>query len=275
MKKETIEYPFLRYPRALIDSPFFAHISIEARTLLAMILDRYSLSVINSDRFTDKNGEVYVIYTVEEICEKFRCSRPKATKFFKELENNKLIYRIRTNGSRPSKIYITQELLNGINFDFAKQKNFTLQDKKSLHCKAKNLSTIYNNKSNNKNSNNNSSIIGFERNEDEIKEQIEYDSIVSYNDQKLLDEIVMIMFDVFNGTSPTLRIGKDEMARGIVVSRFCRLDSEHIIFVMSQFEKFAEGIKNIKPYLITLLYNAPATMDSTIAADVSQQSKTY
>ncbi len=120
--------------------------------------------------------------------------------------------------------------------------------------------------SNNKFSNNNPSIVGFARTEDEIKEQIEYECLVCDENKNLLDEIVMIISDVLNGTSPTVRIGKDDMPRGIVIARFCRLDSEHICYVLSGLENTKSKIKNIKSYLITLLYNAPATMESEVTA---------
>ena len=91
----------------------------------------------------------------------------------------------------------------------------------------------------------NHSIIGFERTEDEIREQIEYDCFVCESNQKMIDEIVMIIYDVLNGTSPTVRVGKEEMPRGVVVSRFCKLNSEHIFCVLSKLDSNETKINNI------------------------------
>ncbi len=264
--EKIFDYPFIRYSRALIDSPDFSHISIEARTLLAMILDRHGLSTINSERFTDENGGIYVIYMVEEICEKLGCGKARALRLFRELESNGMISRKRKNGCKPSRIHITPLFLNGLKQDFAKSENKTLQSRKTEPCKVSESADSYNNKSNNELSNNNQSFVGFGRTEEEIREQIEYDCLVCESNKNLLDEIVMIISDVLNGTSPTVRIGRDDMPRGIVISRFCRLDSEHICYVLSGLENNTNKIRSIKSYLITMLYNAPATMESEVTA---------
>ncbi len=271
MKKEKCEYSFIRFPRAFIESPEFRKISIDSRILLAMIFDRSELSAINSDRFTDKNGEIYVIYTVEEICKNLKCGKSKALRMLKELEQNNMILRKRTNGSRPSKIYITPLFINCLKQNFAKCKKQTLQSVKNEPCKVSESAAIKNNNINNDNNNTYSST--FVRSEDEIREQIEYDCIVCSSNQKLIDEIVMIICDVLNGTSPTVRIGKDDMPRSVVVSRFLKLDSEHVLFVTSQLESNTQSIRNIKPYIVTLLYNAPATAESTVTAEFAYHNR--
>ncbi len=123
MNKDIFDYPFIRYPRALIDSPKFSHISIEARTLLAMILDRMNLSTINSDRFTDENGEIYVVYTVEEVSRKFGCGNTRTLRIFKELESNGLIIRSRKICCMPYRIYITERFYEYIKQEFANTEN--------------------------------------------------------------------------------------------------------------------------------------------------------
>ena len=276
MKEANSPYyvsPFIRYPRALIDNPIFSHISIEARTLFAMILDRFCLSTINADRFTDRHGEIFVIYTVEEVCEKFACGNTKALRIFRELEAEDLIVRKRTNCCMPYKIYITERFSEYAKQKFANAEN----DNSRIHeIKLREFSKREHSKNNNSNnnfSNNHSSIIGFERTEDEIREQIEYECIVCDANRNLLDEMVMIIFDVLNGTSPTVRVGKDEMPRGAVISRFCKLNSEHIYYVFSKLDSNETKINNIKPYLITMLYNAPATMETEVTAEFAYHHK--
>ncbi len=274
LNDNVFDYPYIRYPRALIDSPVFSHISIEARTLLAMILDRFCLSTINADRFTDENGEIYVVYTVEEVSEKLGCGNTRTLRIFKELESNGLIIRSRKICCMPYRIYITERFSEYIKQEFPNTENDnsrvheirTPEFIKPEHSK--------NNNSNNEISNNHQSIIGFGRTEDEIREQIEYDCIVCDANKNLLDEIVMIISDVLNGINPTVRIGKEEFPRGIVISRFCKLDSEHICYVLSNIENTTTKITSIKSYLITMLYNAPATIESSVAADFAYYQKT-
>ena len=48
-----------------------------------------------------------------------------------------------------------------------------------------------------------------------------------------------------------------------------QLDSEHIEYVLFAMERSKPEIRNIRAYLLTALYNAPATMDSYYSALVS------
>lgn len=273
MKKQKHNYSFIRFPRAFTEDPIFRKISIDSRILLALIFDRSELSEMNAERFTDKNGEIFVIYTVEEVCKNLKCGKSKALRMFKELEQNNMILRKRTNGSRPSKIYITPLFINSLKQDLAKYQNQTLQSAENNLCKTSQSAAIKNNNINNDNNNTHSSTFTFARSEDEICEQIEYECIVCDSNRKLLDEIVMIICDILNGTSPTVRIGKDDMPRNVVVSRFLKLDSEYVLFVISQLENNTQNIKNIKPYIVTLLYNAPATMESTVTAEFAYHNR--
>lgn len=267
MKNNVCDYPFIRYPKAFIDSPSFSHISIEACLLFALILDRFSLSSINSDKFTDEHGDLFIIYTLEEVCEKLRCSSSKAIRVFRELEAENLIIRKRKYCCMPYKIYIAERFSEFAKTEFATAENhssrvneITIHElTKTVHNKTDNIYTDI--------SKTHSSVIGFERTEEEIKEQIEYECIVCDANRNLLDETVMIIFDVLNGTSPTVRIGKDDMPRGVVISRFCKLNSEHIFYIFSKLDRNETRIKNIKSYLITMLYNAPATMETDVTAE--------
>ena len=261
------DYPFIRYPRVLIDNPMFSHISIEARTLLAMILDRFCLSTINADKFTDENGEIYVVYTVEEVSEKLGCGNTRTLRIFKELESNGLIIRSRKICCMPYRIYITERFSEYAKQELANAENDNSRIHEIQPREFTKREYSKNNNSNNKFSNNHSSIIGFETTEDEIREQIEYDCLVYDENRKLLDEIVMIMSDVLNGTSPTVRIGRDDMPRSVVNARFSKLNAEHIYNIIDSIENNGNKIKNIKQYLVTMLYNEPATAESLLTAE--------
>lgn len=272
-KKEKSDYPFMKFPRALTENPEFFHISIEARTLFMMILDRFGLSAINEDKFTDESGELFIIFTIEEVCEKFGCGKDKVIRIFRELEKNALIIRKRKISCMPYKIYLTDRFFRLCESEFPTAEIPTSQSTKTRIPKLAKPEYNKNNNIKNENSNNNPSIIGFERTEDEIKEQIEYECLVCDANKNLLDEIVMIISDVFNGTSPTVRIGRDDMPRGIVISRFCKLEADHIVSVIYDLEHSKTEIRNIKQYLITMLYNEPAISELSITADYSFRHK--
>ena len=98
-----------------------------------------------------------------------------------------------------------------------------------------------------------------------IEEQIEYDCI--NGDAEMVREIILIMADVMSGTTPTVRIGGSDFPREVVISRFKKLSSEHIEYVIGCIESSTTKIKNIKSYLISALYNAPSTMASSVSAE--------
>ena len=287
MKKEKCK-SFMKFPRALIESPDFFGLSSSSKLLLALILDRIGVSENNAEKFTDKYGNLFVVFTIEEISRKLNCSKATATRTLTELYNNGLITKYRDACGKPQKIIVTDLAYSLLEKVCSNDKNDTSVSKKVIPDRYKNDTSVskkiipaevselgfsYNNNSNNKLSNNKSSIIGFEKTEDEIREQIEYDFLVCDENQKLLDEIVMIISDVVNGTSPTVRVGKDSMPRGLVVARFCKLNSDHIFYVLSNIENSTQKIKHIKAYLITMLYNAPATMESELTAVFSYYHK--
>lgn len=122
-----------------------------------------------------------------------------------------------------------------------------------------------NKKSNNKKSNNQSSIF-YGLSEEEIRDQIEYDCIVTQDNRALLDETVMLMYDVINGNNSTVRVGGSDMPRSVVVARLRKINAEHINEVFSRLSENTSEIKSMRAYLLTMLYNAPTTFEAALTA---------
>lgn len=99
-----------------------------------------------------------------------------------------------------------------------------------------------------------------------IKENIEYDC---QTEKEMVDELVAIMLDVVCSTSDTVRVNGEDLPHEVVKSRFLKLDSSHINYVLTALKKNTSEIKNIRAYLITALYNAPTTIDSYYTAWVN------
>ncbi len=99
-------YSFIRLPKALMQNPIFICLPPEAKLLFSMILDRMGASRMNADRFTDKNGRVFVIFTISEISEKLGCGHCKAEKLLKELDEAQLIRKSRDGCGKPSTITV-------------------------------------------------------------------------------------------------------------------------------------------------------------------------
>lgn len=99
-----------------------------------------------------------------------------------------------------------------------------------------------------------------------IRENIEYDFQA---EKEKISEIVEIMLDVICSTKDTIRVNGEDMPQEIVKSRFLKLNSSHIDYVLTALKKNTSEVKNIRAYLITALYNAPTTIDSYYTAWVN------
>ena len=60
----------------------------------------------------------------------------------------------------------------------------------------------------------------------------------------------------------TIRIAGDDYPAELVKSKFLKLNSSHIEFVLDCMRENTTKVRNIKQYLKTVLFNAPSTIDS-------------
>ena len=106
---------------------------------------------------------------------------------------------------------------------------------------------------------------------DLILENIEYDHLcrefTTYRED--LDEIVELMVETVCAKRKTTRIAGSDFPHEIVRSRFLKLTSEHIRFVMDCMQKNTTEVRNMKQYLLTVLFNAPTTISNYYTAQVN------
>ena len=106
---------------------------------------------------------------------------------------------------------------------------------------------------------------------DLILENIEYDHLcrefTTYRED--LDEIVELMVETVCAKRKTTRIAGSDFPHEVVRSRFLKLDSEHIRFVMDSLQKNTTEVRNMKQYLLTVLFNAPTTISNHYTAQVN------
>ena len=95
-----------------------------------------------------------------------------------------------------------------------------------------------------------------------ILENIEYDYLIRNHplDRDRLDELVELMVDTVCSHRETIRIAGDDYPAEVVKSRFMKLDSSHVRYVMDCMRDNTTYVRNIKKYLLAALYNAPATI---------------
>ena len=66
-----------------------------------------------------------------------------------------------------------------------------------------------------------------------------------------------------------IHIASDDRPRDVVKSRFMKLDSGHIQYVLDCLKENTTDVRNIKQYLLAALYNAPGTISSYYSAKVN------
>lgn len=171
-------------------------------------------------------------------------------------------------------------------FNFWNEKTLTSGGKESLPLEVKNLATNYNNNNYNNQSYNyinqsyqsNLSSQADQACKDEIdtigntdayiqqiKKNLDYDfymtNDVVYMDKDLLKELFVIICDVVCTKSETIKISGYVYSCDYVRSKFLRLTSNHVMYVMDCIKNTTTKIANIKAYLLVALFNAPSTID--------------
>ena len=106
---------------------------------------------------------------------------------------------------------------------------------------------------------------------DLVLENIEHDHLcrefTTYRED--LDEIVELIVETVCAKRKTTRIAGADFPHEVVRSRFLKLDSSHIEFVMECLHNNTTEVRNMKQYLLTVLFNAPTTMSNHYTAQVN------
>ena len=104
-----------------------------------------------------------------------------------------------------------------------------------------------------------------------IRENIRYDDFVRGHpyDAGQLDEMVELMVEAICSKKETIRVAGNDFPQAVVKSRLLKLDGEHIRFVFDCLKENTTQVRNMKQYLLTVLYNAPVTIENHYAAQVN------
>ena len=104
-----------------------------------------------------------------------------------------------------------------------------------------------------------------------IQENIGYEYLCQQYEtyREDLDEIVELTVETVCAKRKTTRIAGSDFPHEIVRSRFLKLDNSHIEFVMDCLQKNTTEIRNMKQYLLTVLFNAPTTISNHYTSQVN------
>ena len=98
------QFNFIKIPKTMITDPMFEDLSVNAKLLYGVLLDRMNLSMKN--RWFDDENRVYIIYQVAEIMEDFNFSKKTAVKYLNELVEFGLVEKKRRGLGLPSLLYV-------------------------------------------------------------------------------------------------------------------------------------------------------------------------
>ena len=304
---EAEQFSFYRIPKVLFTEERFRSVSAEAKVLYGLLLDRMSLSCKNG--WLDKEGRVYIIFTIEEVMTALSCADQKAGKLLHELESKcRLIERKRQGLGKPNLIYVKNfvdkaadnsvdnpsgstapspesRFQNRENHDSGAVK---ITDQESLKSRGSYTDKNYTDFSDTdsfpftsfrgdhgREAKGNEAALR-ERYRELIAENIAYDALLTDYpyEQDTLEEILELLVDVVCTTKSSVRISGDDKPAEVVRSQFLKLNSEHIRFVVGGLKENTTRIRNMRQYLLATLYNAPLTIGnyyrSLVSHDMSE-----
>ena len=260
-------FSFFRIPKALFQEQRFQDLSTDAKTLYGILLDRMSLSVKNE--WFDKNGRVFIIFTIEDVKRTLRCADNKATRLLRELEKFGLIERKRRGQGKPCLVYVKnfsaesskERVKNRDNDDSCGSKIACQDPVKSRGIKKKENKTEMNN-TNLILSDESEKMKNRELLEEYFSRSLEIDLLLRLypDDEDTLYQIVDLLVDTCATNRKLLHIAGDDKPAEVVRSRFMKLNADHIRFVLKCLAENSNPIRNMKQYLLASLYNAPTTM---------------
>jgi len=266
------QFSFYRVPKVLFTREQFKQLSAEAKILYGIMLDKLDLSVKN--KWVDEKGRVYIIYTIEQIMTDMNCADQKATKLLDELEKKcGLIERKRQGLGKPNLIFVKNFITGVEGSMMARIQNRENHDSGAVNIttadypKSRGINTNHNNTENN---DINPIRLGFDedgisdRNEYEryFRESLSIDVLLRENlgEEETILGILDLLVDVCCFKRSVIRIAGDDKPLAVVKSRFMKLNAEHIRYVLKCLSENTTRVRNIRQYLLTALYNAPATI---------------
>lgn len=320
------QYAYYRIPKMLITDKQFRGITMEAKLLYGILLDRVSLSLKNG--WVDENNHVYIIFTIEQIMQEMNCGNKKAVSLLSELEKKiHLVEKKRQGLGKPNLLYVKNFFLcSDINTDGTEiVDNYPSVGKGCAEMSEGNAQRCQKDtsvgvveealevsKGHGTNTNitktdmsNTDPILSYpsgdgnfvkepehridgydgmnpqgKGNSDMAYHQTdlnhdEYEAYRQYflenlsletlkfdhpSERDTLDGILDLLVETCYSTRKTIRIAGEDKPIAVVKSKFMKLDSEHIRYVLQCLSQNVTYVRNIRQYLLTTLYNAPSTI---------------
>lgn len=299
-------FSFYRIPKLLFTYDYFKVLSTDAKVLYGLMLDRMGLSVKN--RWFDNDNRAYIYFSIEDAMELLNCGKNKAIKSMQELDSEQgigLIEKRRQGMGKANIIYVksftvddsvkfknqtSENSSDGENIEVCNSNRSLEQTSRGLQIK---LPEVYIGDSNN-NKNNNTELSNTESNlilsaDDgmRIDEMAAYSKIIRKNleldimleryplEKELIQGIYELVLETVLTKGKTIVIASNEYPTELVKSKFLKLDSMHLEYVMDCLKSNTTKVMNIKKYLMASLFNAPSTISGYYQAEVNHDMPQY
>ncbi len=305
--KEADQYTFYKIPKLLFRDGFFKDLTLEAKVLYGLMLDRMSLSVKN--QWLDSEGRAYIFYGIEEMMEDLSCKNNKISAVLKELDRGTgigLIERKRQGQGKPTMIYVMQFVVQSVQKvekpmsgekedipDMGKTNVLTIENPTSRDGKNQclDMGKTHANKNNINNTESNEilsypipSVIPEGEDEEKdgirsdasayaelIRENIELDLLMDRYplDKELAKGIYDLILETVLCENADIVISGSKYPMELVRGKFLRLNSMHVEYVIGCLKQNTTKVRNIKKYLLAALFNAPSTISGYYQAEVN------
>lgn len=305
---EAEQYSFYRIPKTLFSDKRFKGVSMEAKVLYGLMLDRMGLSIRNG--WLDDDGRVYIYFTLDDAIETLACGKDKALRLFKELDTPSgigLIQRRKQGQGKPARVYVMNFTLPPETEPEPSQgpsPQTSEKPKSALHgtsgiqtsdnpkstprqtrspdvgktdCNKTDMNNTYRNDTESSISPQPSAppekmrMDAMEAYRTLIHENIDYDVLLQDCpcEMEIIDGYVEQMVEVCVSRRETIRVNQEDMPAELVRGRLLKLNREHILYVMDALRRNTSLIGNVKAYTLSALYNAPVTIGQYYASLVS------
>lgn len=282
---EAGQFSFIRIPKPLLTEERFFSLSIQAKLLYGLLLDRMGLSAKNG--WLDKENRVYIIYQISEIQEDLGFSKKKAIDYLGELEALGLVEKKRRGLGLPTILYVK----NFITGEMGTSRSVEMGTSGGAEIALQEVSkTSPQNKTNNNNTNmiqtDSNHIVSFMDDLmglEDINQRRQYfwmkldmDILMQSNplQKELLEGMYELVLEICLFSNNTILIAGNEYPADVVKERFLRLDASHLQYVLDCLRDNTSKIRNIKKYILAALYNAPVTIDGYYMAEVNHDMAT-
>lgn len=295
-EQESDVFSFYRIPKLLFTDECFQNLSVEAKVLYGLMLDRMSLSAKNG--WFDKDKKVYIYFSVADVMRYLSCKKNKAIDTMKELDSDSgvgLIEKVRQGQGKPTRIYVK-------NFMAKQERQMELQIGKISGVGNTNILKLEKQTSGSsflgslevgKNNPNNLKCNNTEISDTEsnlilsgretiqsyevtvyaamVRENIALDLLIHNNplDKEMLEGIYELILETVLHKGAWIVIASETYPAEFVKSKFLKLNDSHVLYVLNCMKGNTTKVYNIKKYLLAALFNAPATISGYYQSEVN------